>query len=751
MLKRNIKSNIKQFLSVIVIVLLCTTLLSGFISNSATLKRSVNKYFSETNLANVWVQTDLVTQQDEDFLVKNGINYDKRFYFETTSIIENSSKNNATKVFVSKGKISTPYIEKGQNGCMIDKNVASSYNIKTHMNNIIFNVPYGDLNLTLKFVITGTMSFDECADSYSSWPVFIDENVFLSAINAEINNLGQNLDSVPYNQILIKSDDEQGVKNKIGDYFAQYSSRKCVIFDRNSVESVVMLNAEVEQSEKMILVFPIIFMVVSILVILTTINQLILQEKSKIGTLKSVGVQDKKILRHYSSYGAVLCAIGSVVGLVLGPLIIPGIMFIKYDLLYSIPEDYIKLRFSWWLVAVFVMMVVLGYIVSYLACHNILHKKPIECFKPAMNMKFKNTAKTSSKKLPIPLKMAVRNVKVKPLRTIMAMIGVAGCTALLLCGFGIGDTLNYSTSHDLDGVFNYDVTSSYVDMQFENNLQKLSGIKEYELFESLFVQSKNGENVKDTMLYKINNNSKLCGIKLNENDVCLSHSVAKELGVKVGDYIEISQNGNICKLEVTKIEKTSIYNGIFASKSIAFDSELKTYGVWLKTDSPEELTKEINKINGNSSAMTKAKFEESVNQKISSIDLMTNTLKFFAIALAIVVLFNLIFLVLKERAKEIATLKVLGVTSANVVLSLMLELLFVGLVGGVVGMFLGFPLLMLVLSINKTQVMNFLYHIYPLSYVLSMIIILSTILVVCLLSVLRIKKVNMIESLKSVE
>ncbi|MBP3581519.1 MAG: FtsX-like permease family protein, partial [Clostridia bacterium] len=119
---------------------------------------------------------------------------------------------------------------------------------------------------------------------------------------------------------------------------------------------------------------PVIFLLVSVLVIITTIDQLIFMERSKIGTLKSVGVNDKKILRHYSSYGAVLCGIGALLGLIIGPLIIPGIMFIKYDLVYSIPKEYVKLSYPWWLLAVFVFMVLVGYLVAFITSHKYLKR-----------------------------------------------------------------------------------------------------------------------------------------------------------------------------------------------------------------------------------------------------------------------------------------------------------------------------------------------------------------------------------------
>ena len=438
-------------------------------------------------------------------------------------------------------------------------------------------------------------------------------------------------------------------------------------------------------------------------------------------------------------------------GLILGPLIIPGVMFIKYDLVYSMPKEYVKLSYPWWLLFVLVFMVLVGYLVAFFTCHKMLHKKPIECLKPAVNIKFKKSANNYAKKLPIPIKMAFRNIKVKPFRTVMATIGIAGCTALLLCGFGISDTLNHSTKNDLYSVFNYDVSSTYTTPDFEQKISEISGVQEYELYKNTYVQLENNEKIKNTNFYQIAENSKLTSIKLTKGEACLSENIAKEIGIKVGDEVSVSVTGKTIKIKVTKLCTTSLINGLFVADNFELNDEITTRGVWVKAENPDSIKAELNKINGTKSANTKADMQAGVDNKISSITLITITLKVFAISLAVVVLLNIIFLVLKERAREVATLKVLGISLINILLSLFIELLFMTIIGSAVGMALGYPVLVLVLSINKVDVMSYLYHIYPLSFIFTFLINLATLVIVSALSIFRIRKVNMIESLKSVE
>lgn len=764
-------------------------LLSGFITNSFTLRRSINNYFDDTNLADMWVYVNGVNDTDRAFYESNEIDYGERLYLETSAKITSVSNTNNAKVFVSNGKISNPYVTPDRKkGCFIDQNVANNYKIPINgteyfqfsyvVSQEFMNVPI-ELNLDFCFEINGKMCFDECADTYSTWPVFIDEETFLTEFNYKlslaieekkdeyksllelmgitINTADYLLDEVPYNQVLIKTNDVEATSAIVNDFYSsgQTDSELLYIFDRNYVESVVLLNSEINQSEKMIYVFPIIFLVVSVLVILTTINQLVLQEKTKIGTLKSIGIPDKKILRHYSMYGAWLCAIGSLIGILLGVLIIPNIMFVKYHLVYSLPADYVHLSIPWYIIFVFIGVSLLGYIVSLLACYNILHKKPIECLRQDININAKNFGKKKkNRKLPLGLKMATRNIRIKPVRTIMATIGIMGCVALLLCGFGIQDTIINSIYTDLGGNFKYDITTSYTASDFEEKLNENEemNLEFYEKYSKFYVEARSDKKMKNLNLYEIVENSKLTEIKVSGEEVCVSKSVADELGVKVGDEITVSLGGTIVSLKITTIKQTSFLNGVYVCRSLGFNEMLGTKGMWMKcSDLNDGMVDFVNSINGTNDAYTLQGMTDLVMSKVSSIDIMTNTLKVFAILLAIVVLMNLIFLIMKERIKEIATLKVLGQGLVNISTSVFYEILIMSVLGTFVGMFLGYPLLIWVLAINKVEVLNFIYHINPVSFVWTALIILATIVCVSLFSLIKIKKINMIESLKSVE
>lgn len=760
---RNIRSNIKQFISVIIIVFLSTMLLSGFIVNASTLSSSVNRFYAETNFADMWLYVDGVTQEDENFFESQNIKYNKRLYFETSITISNGQNKQNAQVYVGSGAISNPVIVSGWKGLLIDEHIAENNDIDFGIDEMTFTLNLttenGIVPLSITQKITGKMNFVESYDSYSSFPIFIDEETFIYKVNEALNSLGvsEQIEGVPYNQILIKTNDYEATKQVIESYYEGASSNLLFIASREENASYQVMKNEISQAWKMIYVFPVIFLLVSVLVILTTVDQLIIQEKTKIGTLKSIGISDKKILGHYSSYGAIMCFFGSLVGIILGVLVIPNIMFVKYNLLYSLPVDYVKMSVPiLWLLLMLLLIVLLGYLVSFATSYKILHKSPIECLRFDVNFSRKSLKSTKGRfaKMPLPLKMGARNIKLKPIRAVMASIGIAGCTALLLSGFGISNTLSNSINNDFGKVFKYDITSTYTSSNFKEQIEDVEGIESFESYTqtNMSVFSENKES--KVNVYIIQENSNLCEIKISNDEVCLSKSVAEKLNVKVGETISIIISNKNVEFKVSKIIETSIYNGVYLCKDIGVDETISTHGVWVKCENGADISHvkdEINKINGTNSALTMFEMKDSANSQISSISAMTTTLKVFAILLAVVVLINFVILILKERIRELATLKVLGYSVTNIALSILIEMLFISLIGMAVGLLLGYPLLILILVVNKLEVINYIFYISPVSFILSILIIVLTVVLIALYCFYKVIKINMVESLKTIE
>ena len=771
---KTISANFKQFISVILIIFLSFALLSGFVVNNVSFENTVSRYFEETELADLWLQTDLVTDEDESFFQENGLIYSKRLYIETTAKLKDNNAQSSAKIYIYDGKIfnetmhtgtlSIPYVNSANKICYLDKIVAGNEHVNLGLDEISISIREGlfgqNFDFDLNFIVDGTMSHVECAD-VSSWPVFIEKENFIEQINRQasqkMSEIGgessfSQIDTLPYNEVLFKTKNVAETKQLLETFFVS-KGENVSIFDRSQIESVILLESEVLHSKKMIYVYPTIFLIVAVLVILTSINQLVVQEKYKIGLLKSLGIPDKKLLFFYSQIGAILCAIGASLGFVFGPIFIPELMNIKYYLTYSLPNDFYVLKVPFVELFMLLLLIVLsGLFVAFFVCLTFLHKSPVECFRENIKLKIvhKNPEKIL-KKCPKIIKISFRNLRIKPIRTIMAIIGVAGCGALMLAGFGIGDTLSNSVRVDFEKNYSYDISTSFNTSNFAQNLAEIDDVSAYELNASKNVKVEFNNCNKNVILYNLQENSQFCTFSPINGETLISSKYARELKLKVGDKIILFDGITQEERIITKIVDTSLINGVFVTDCDALFQDGYVNFAWISSGNKarlEQLCEQVNAINGTNTAKPRQTELQNAENKISSIVTMTTMLKVFAVFLIVVVLVNFIYLILKERKTEYATLKVMGISELNIWLSLLIEMAFIGLFGAVLGLIFGYPLLLLTLSINQVEIIYFLAHINFWSYFVTFVLILATILIVSVVSFFGLRKIDVIESLK---
>lgn len=757
MTARTIAKNFLQYLSMIVITMLAVTLFCGFISNALTLKNHLEDYYEVSNLTDLICQySPSVAAEDKTFLHSiDDTLVEYRVYSE--GVVNQKS----AKIFIcaANNNISLPVLTSGTRGAVIDEHAAKFEEIEIG-SKIQVELPFGSAEL----FVTGTMNFAETAETHKYIPIYVDYNYFFASIPVLSNfpQLWENYFNSYCNQALIKSETPQLVKNKInGHYNTVQNSTLVFVSDRDSMESVVMLNNEISQSIKMTYVFPVIFMLVSVLVILSTISPMILRERTNIGTLKSLGISNRKIFLHYSIFGAILCLIGGIIGIIIGPLIVPNVLMIKYSLVYSIPPFSGIIFSPVWSIVAILTVCLMAAIIGFAVCYKTIKEKPAECMRPVPPKENFILNKTCGKNVMnrprnIPLKTASRNIIIKPSRAMMTVIGVAGCVALLVCSLGIGDTINNSVNFELGVQFSYDIYSPFAEssqVAFKDEMDSLiekDEIEYYEMFKTFYMTAK-GENVKDIKVYALPENPRLTTVNPS-GKILITKSIAEDLKISRGDTIILSAAGKSETVVIDDIIENSFTKGIFVSDDGRFDEFYHTLGMWIKAPSASaELVDYINSVNGTNGAYSMSSMRESINTAISSIETIKLTLMLFSIALAVVVLYNLSLLNIKERQRDIATMKVLGFSTGQIGRSLLYEIMILVLIGTIIGLFLGYPVTLLVMGINRIEVLTFIYRIKPISYIISAAMSLATALIINLLFIRPIRKINMIESLKSVE
>lgn len=568
------------------------------------------------------------------------------------------------------------------------------------------------------------------------------------------------------NQYIIKLNDETlltSINSQIEDYFnSKEDNNLLLIQTKDTLMSNVTIENDIVQARQLAYVFPIIFFVVAILVVLTTLSQLILKDRTNIGTLKAIGVSKTQIILHYIILGISIVFIGTAIGIILGPFVIPFIMNQKYAILYSLPELGFVIALPETII-ITIIILALTALVTFLIVYKEVSLKPSDSMRPASPKSFKQSltkAKKNEKPLNLSFKMAFRNIALNIPRSIMVIIGVLGCTALLVCGFGIDDTLNNCIQHDLTSFYDSDTIVTYSSTTSKKEqIYNIGGVELVEEYSSIPITILLDDRSSSTVATIVQDNSSFFKIDDNyqiKDKIVITRKVANELDIQVGDTIRFLAVGKEYQGEVGFINTAFYMNGIYLNASYSNYNELFNYltFAWVNVEDENNvinINEQIKTISGVSNVATRQETIDKINSYAESISLMTLAVKVFAILLAVIVLYNLALLNFKERLRNIATLKVLGFTRLEIGVSLGVEIMCLTTFGIGFGMLLGNPLMRFVLYVNQTPLVDYLYATYPQTYLIAFAITFLTALLVTIYLTIKTRSVKMVESLKSIE
>lgn len=807
--QRSIKSSWKQFLAIIGIASIAITLFLGLSANADSLKNRVDKYYKQSHVSDIYLTVNKYDDEDRNNVEKivdefGGGTISLRTYMP--SYLEDTTA--AACIYDYFPTTNIPLIKSGgfdddNNYFLIDESLSKKKEFKTQINvgdeiNVSFSTSYftnlfpieiEKLNVFLKpgghnffqddFVkikmnVTGTMDFCENIQNgaYSLTNFCISKDYIFTKVKELISsNFNENFTSLAFsyfsnvnitNQFLIKLNNQKKVEEclkQIQIYF-QGNNR---LYSSSNLENEtfnVIIQSDIDQARQLTLVFPLFFFFVAVLVILSTISQLIIKERLEIGTLKAIGVPASSIYKYYMSLMLVLVGIGLLLGVIIGPILIPFIMNIKYSILYTLPSLTYVFPFKEFL---FTSLLLEGFtaLCVYFASKNEIKLTPSESMRPKKIKSLhshKNKIKHRVSANWLSMKMAFRNIKLNPLKSLMVVIGVMGCTSLLVAGFGIDNTLDYSIKHDMDMFYNADIMFTYNSnsQSLKDKLLAYEEVEEVDEMRNVSITATGKKNI-ETNLFVLEHNHNLTKINLYEDGIVISQKVANDGNYKIGDTITFQVLNKTYSGTIKHILNTFVRHGLFIDgESARYDGLLNiisTSFVKIKEgynakESGEKIKQSLNEI---SLYTTRDDMFKTINNTISSISYMTLTVKVFAILLAIVVLYNLAYLNFKERIREMATLKVLGFKQSNIAKSLIYETMILVLIGTIFGLFLGFPVEFIVLYVNRNALVEFLYTCYKSTYFFSFLLSFLTGLIINFVLSLYIKKVKMVESLKSVE
>ncbi|WP_298535904.1 ABC transporter permease [uncultured Methanobrevibacter sp.] len=755
---RDFKDHKAQFLSIFLMALIGVFAFTGISGEVVGMVEVSSSYYEDTNLADGWIygeeiaddvfsdikSMDEIKDAQREMVVSTVANYSSDPDI-TLHIVE--GKQNISKFYLFKGQDFNPNDEEG---IWIDKRFADGRNLDI-----------GD-KITLKFdgkkvskTVRGIMYSPE-------YVYYIQEGSLLPDFSqvgfAYMPSKGADFDIV-YNTIALdgyEELDEKDFKSALEEKLGQKAYVQYV--DRDNNVGIKTLQDEISQHQMFSGIFPAIFVLVSLLTLVTTMSRVISAQRMQIGTLKAMGYSNKSIVLHYLSYGFVLSLTGSVIGLIIGPLTIPYLFYPTMSSTYSLPRWGPSWDISFFIVAG--LMVVSSVLISYISVKGISDENPAETIRPkAPKLVSSGLIERTKiwKRFSFNERWNYRDAKRNKTRAIMSVFGVFACALLVMSAFGMVDSINDVEDWQYNQIYNFNskliLEENITDSQLDHILDETGGegIRE-EAIELKYKGIKKTGTLtvmNDSEYYKVTDANRNY-ISLDPKGVAISDKMAEVLGLKVGDKVRwhVAGNPKWIDSEITETYSIPFGQGLIMSPK-TFDKE---GGDDYNYSSNVVLTKENVSKNytGVSSITTSEDIRKGWNTMTEALDLMVSVLTTFAIVLAVVVLYNLGLLSFTEIQRELATLKVLGFNSKSLRRLLLTQNLWFSTIGFILAI-PGAYILMAIMMGSTGDEYCFPINIYLWNFVASFLITFGLSVLVNLAFSRKIKKVNMVESLKSNE
>ena len=757
---RDIMRHKSQFISIFLMAFLAVFIYSGVGGEWHGLQRSANRYYKETNLADVIIMGSGYTDEQEQAVA----DIDSVTATERRTIISASVKYSSNRTFKNAPELSLHFVEKNEisafhlvdgiqldindeDGIWVDKRFFDANNLKIG-DALTFSV----MSIETEKIIRGSI--------YAPEYVFAGDNGGLTPNFAETGYAYLSYKAFPvsdyfaYSTIMIKSQNPEGLEAKVNEAL---NGRVAIYLEQKDHPSVAMFQNEINQHKMMGDIFPVVFLLVALLTMMTTMTRIVSSQRTQIGTLKSMGFKRGTILHHYVSYGFWLTLAGAVIGCIIGPLTLPLLFYPSMSGFYTMPEWKADYHISF--VIVTVLVVVLCAAVTWLSCSNQLRDTPAEtlCVKaPKISVSRRSFIENTAlwRCFGFNTQWNLRDAARNKVRSSMAVIGVLGCTALLVCAFGINDSMEllkkwqYEDINKFESKLNLEETVS--NEQIETILLAVNGEA---IMESSIEIRANG--IKRTAGAMIIDGGSL--IQLTDGNkkpmpfpktgVSMTIRLADILGVKTGDVVEwhIYGSENWVKTEITQLDRNPTAQGLSMSREVF---EELGYGFSATSIVSAKTVKE--KHDGAALVLSTEDIIAGWDDLTQAMMTMVFVLIVGAAVLSIVVLYNLGLLSFTEKERDMATLKVMGMKTKKLRGLLLTQNIWFSIVGYISGLPCGLWLIKAITD-SSGETFDFPVELTLGTAVLSFAVTFGLSVFVSLLFSKKIRRLNMVESLKSME
>lgn len=570
---RDIKFNKSQFITIFLMVFLGVFVFSGIHSYMDGMKKSSDIYYEDYNLQDIWMVGENFTNEDLSNVKKLDNIKDAERILTITTTLDNYNDVTLETNFIEQNNISKMYIvdgeefDKNKSGVWLDSFLAKNLGLKVG-DEITFTYQRYKVSQKILGLINTPDHVYSIKDETEIFPNHKDYGYVYLSINEfpkdyiydEIKSQTGITDSslisqmIPdfniedyyiFNSIIVDIEDTSKLEETKSNIENNIESALAVT-DRNSSSSYEAYNSEIEEGNTYSSVFTLLFLFIAILSVITTMNRFVKKQRAQIGTLKALGFKNNKIVKHYISYGFYISLIASVLGLIVGKYTL-GFYFLSMEMEYfEMPEYNTLLLPIVYILAI--MVVLLVTFVTYLSCKKVLNEPAAEALRleipKVKKAKFNLTTKGIFKKLSLSTRWNLRDIARNKGRSSMAVVGIVGCTMLMVCAFGMLDTMNSYLDWQFEKISDFKYKLSLEENCTDEQLDNLTNKYGNATSKSIGIEIKN-KDVKETNILTVNDAKEYLRytdhnkeyINLSDDGIYITEKLSDTLNLNVGDEI----------------------------------------------------------------------------------------------------------------------------------------------------------------------------------------------------------------------
>ena len=779
---RDIKKNLSQFITIFLMVTIGIMVYETMLSYSGAMQKSGDKYYEEKNLFDLEAFGENFTKEDlieikkldnikdaERKLTVKGING------EDTLEINFIESNNISKFYVIEGE----EFDVNKSGVWVDSDYAKNNNIKL---GDYIQVKYEELNLNEKVIglINTPDHVYTLKDSSALMPdkitfgyVYLSVNEITEEYvkslvmkevgleNAEFNYAMPNFnykDYYVFNELMIDLEDTTKVKESINTIEDNIKD-VLAITKREDNSSVAFYQGEINEGQDYVGIFSGLFIFIALLSVVTTMTRVVKKQRIQIGTLKALGYNNFKILMHYIGYGFWVTLAGIIAGILLGHYGLTRAVISMQMTYFQMPE--IKSFIDPSVLPVSGLLLLMVSLITLFTGRNILKKSAAETLRneiPQVNSKTLNiTRKGIFKKLSFATKWNIRDILRNKMRTFMGVVGVAGCSLLIVVSMGMIDSFNEFIDMQFTKLYNFDyeltLSQNITDEEYDNLLKEYGDKTSKTLGIELMLDERvsTSVNVIDSGDYIkfINKDDEFMTIDSNEG-IYLTRLLAEKNNLKVGDTVKwhILGNNEFYESEIVGLNKDPQIQNVTMTRKY-YESLGQTYKAdFLYTNKDLSNT---NDIQGVEFIQSKKLLEENLDNMMSMVTDLIVLIVFLALVLGAVIIYNMGVLSYGEKQYQFATLKVLGFNNSKIKKIFIKQNIWISALAAIIGMPGGYYITNYVFKMVEERNYDFGAVITTKTYIISFLVTVLTSYLVSLLIARKIKSIDMVTSLKGNE